>query len=183
MPLAPIADRLAKGKAQCGGDQEDRQHLHGVGQRGRILKRMGGVGIKETSSVGTHYFDRFLRGDRPHRQQLPGPLQRGEGLIRKQVLQYTLLHKQQGDNQRQRQQHPQGDAGQIDPGVAKRNDILAGEGAGQGEDHRNAAGCREEVLHRQPRHLAEIAQGGFTGIGLPVGVADKAHRGIQRQMP
>ncbi len=41
VPLAAIADRLAKSKAQRGGDQKDRQHLHGVSQGGRVLKRMG----------------------------------------------------------------------------------------------------------------------------------------------
>ena len=38
-------------------------------------------------------------------------------------------------------------------------------------------------MHRQPGHLAKATHGGFTGIGLPVGVADKAHRRIQRQVP
>ncbi|MNP57880.1 hypothetical protein D3C76_1527470 [compost metagenome] len=81
MPLTAIADRIAKGKAQCGGDQEDRQHLHGVRQRGRVLKRMSRVRIKEAAPVGTEHFDRFLGGHRSHRQQLSGPLQRGEWLI------------------------------------------------------------------------------------------------------
>ncbi len=98
-------------------------------------------------------------------------------------MQHALLDKQQGDDQRQRQQHPQGDAGQVDPGVAECGDILASKGADEGKNHRNAAGGRKEILYRQARHLAEIAQGGLSGIGLPVGITDKADRSVQRQMP
>ena len=51
------------------------------------------------------------------------------------------------------------------------------------DDHDDDAGCRrQEVLHREPHHLAEIAQAGFTGIGLPVGIGHKADCGIQRQI-
>jgi hypothetical protein len=38
--LAAIADDVAKGKAQRGRDQKDRQHLHYVAQRRRVFKRV-----------------------------------------------------------------------------------------------------------------------------------------------
>ena len=38
--LTVIAHRLAEGEAQRCRDQEDRQHLHEVGQRCGVLKRM-----------------------------------------------------------------------------------------------------------------------------------------------
>ncbi len=38
--LTVITHRFTKGKTQCGRDEENRQHLHKVGQRRRVLKRM-----------------------------------------------------------------------------------------------------------------------------------------------
>ena len=141
------------------------------------------VGVKEAAAVGPQHFYRFLRGHRPHRQHLAYPFKRGKSLIGGKALRYALLNKEQRDEQRNRQQQPEGDAGQVDPGVAQGADFLSGIGAGEGKDHRDAGGGGEEVLHRQPGHLAKTTHGGFTGIGLPVGVADKAHRRIQRQVP
>lgn len=58
--LTPIAYHLAEGEAQRRRDQEDRQHLHEIGQRGRVFKRMGGVGIEETAAVSAQQLNRFL---------------------------------------------------------------------------------------------------------------------------
>ena len=99
-----------------------------------------------------------------------------------QVLQPTLLDKQQGQQAGERQQQIEADAEQIEPGVAKTADTVTGETADQRKGHGPAAGSREEVLHRQPHHLAEVAQAGLTGIGLPVGIGHKADCGIQRQI-
>src|SRR5699024_12406249 len=65
-PLAAIARHFTKGKAQRCWDQEDRQHLHEVGQCGWVFKRMRRVGIKEATAVSTEHLDRFLRSYRPH---------------------------------------------------------------------------------------------------------------------
>ena len=47
----------------------------------------------------------------------------------------------------------------------------------------DAGGGGEEILHRHADHLAEITHGAFAGVSLPVGIADKADRGIERQIP
>ena len=43
----------------------------------------------------------------------------------------------------------------------------------------HAGGSREEVMHGKPRHLTQIAHGGFPAIRLPVGVSRKAHGSIE----
>ena len=111
------------------------------------------------------------------------PFEGGKGLVGLQILRHALLNKEQGHQQRERQQQPQGNARQIDPGIAEGRHFLPGEGAGQGEDHGDAGGGGEEILHRQADHLAEITHGAFAGVSLPVGIADKADRGIERQIP
>ncbi|MNV47870.1 hypothetical protein D3C71_1397510 [compost metagenome] len=146
--LTAIAHRITERKAQRGGDQEDSQHLYDVSQRGRVFERMRRVGIKEATAVGPEHFDRLLRRHRTHRQHLFHPFKRSVRRVGQEILQRPLLDKEQGNQQRNRQQHPQGDAREINPGVTQRVNFLTGKGAGQGEDHRDTAGGREEVLHR-----------------------------------
>ena len=91
--------------------------------------------------------------------------------------------EEQGDQQRDRQQHIQRDAEQIGPCVADGVAGAAGKGADQRKGHGDAGGGGDEVLHRQPGHLAEIAEGAFAAVGLPVGVGDEADGGVERQIP
>ncbi|MNN56203.1 hypothetical protein D3C81_1711200 [compost metagenome] len=102
--LTAVIYHVTKGETERGGDQEDRQHLYDVGQRGRVLERMRGVGVKETPAVGAQHFDRFLRCHRPHRQHLFHAFKRGVRRVGQQVLQGALLNKEQGDQQSNRQQ-------------------------------------------------------------------------------
>jgi hypothetical protein len=46
---------------------------------------------------------------------------------------------------------------------------------------RDADRRRDEIVHRQPRHLHEVAHRRFRHIGLPVGVGDEADPGVERQ--
>jgi hypothetical protein len=48
----------------------------------------------------------------------------------------------------------------------------------QGDRHRHTDRGRDEVLHRQRRHLGQVTHGGLAGVGLPVGVGDEADRGV-----
>ena len=145
--LTAVVDHIAKGKTERGGDQEDRQHFDKVGQRGWVFKRMRRVGVEEATAVSAEHLNGFLRRHRPHRQKLFCPFQRSIRRVGQQVLQGTLLNKEQRDNEGNREQYPQRDACQIDPCVAQRADILTRKGTREREDHRNAGGSREEVLH------------------------------------
>jgi len=53
----------------------------------------------------------------------------------------------------------------------------------QSDQHGQAGGGADKILHGQPGHLAEVAQAGFTAVALPVGVGDKTHRGIEGLCP
>ncbi|MNV50994.1 hypothetical protein D3C71_1430250 [compost metagenome] len=103
--------------------------------------------------------------------------------VGQEVLQRALADEEQSDQQRNRQQHIQRHAEHIDPGVADSGAGTTGEGADQRKGHGDTGRGGQEVLHRQAGHLAEIAESAFTAVGLPVGVGDKADRGIERQIP
>ena len=66
-----------KVKHSAAGISEDRQHLHEVGQRRRVLERVRGVGVEEAAAVGAEHLDGLLRGDRAHGQRL----RRGPGVF------------------------------------------------------------------------------------------------------
>ena len=183
MALTVFTGQLAEGEAQRAGDQEDGQHLHEVGQHGWVLERVRRVGAEEAAAVGAEHLDRFLRGHWPHRQRLLRTFERGDVQVRQEVLQRALADEEQGDQQRDRQQHIQRDAEQIGPGVADGLAGAAGKGADQRKGHGDAGGGGDEVLHRQPGHLAEIAESAFTAVGLPVGVGDEADGGVECQIP
>src|SRR5437879_5669176 len=51
-------------------DREDRQHLQEVAKWCGVLKRMGAVGIEESSAVRAEHLDRLLRSYRPLRDGL-----------------------------------------------------------------------------------------------------------------
>ena len=64
--LAGIADHAAEGGGETGRDQQNEQDLQQMGERGRILKGMGRVGIEEAAAVGAQFLDRLLGSDRSH---------------------------------------------------------------------------------------------------------------------
>ena len=206
--LPHVADHAAEGQGQRGRDQEDRQHLDEVGERRRILVGMRRVGVHEAAAVGAEHLDRFLRGDRAHGQGL-GRLRNGFGhgialvvldrlassvelghvvlgglhgrhvLVGIEVLDDALADQEHGIDQRDRQQHIERDAGEIDPGVADGLGRVAGETADQRDDDDDAGGGGEEVLHRQAEHLGQVAHRRFAAIALPVGVGDEADGGVE----
>ena len=57
------------------------------------------------------------------------------------------------------------------------------EAAYQGDDDGHAGGGGDEVVHRKPHHLGEVAGRQLAAVVLPVGVGDEADRGVQRQLP
>ena len=69
-PLAAVADHHAERVGKRERDQQDRDDLHEVRQRGRILEGMRGIGVEKAAAVGTELLDGFLRCDRAHGQGL-----------------------------------------------------------------------------------------------------------------
>ncbi len=97
-------------------------------------------------------------------------------------LHHALRDEQQRQHERERQQHVERAAGEVDPEVADPVGLGAGEAADQRHQHRHAGRRRDEVLHREPEHLGEVAQGGLAAVGLPVGVGGEADRGVEREL-
>ncbi len=98
-------------------------------------------------------------------------------------LRHALPDQQQRQQQAQRQQAVEGGAGHVDPEVAQRRCTAPGNAAAQRDQHGQAGGGTDKVLHGQAEHLAEVADRGLTAVGLPVGVGHEADRGVERQRP
>ena len=94
-------------------------------------------------------------------------------------MRHALPDEEQADDDRDRQQDVEDAARQIDPEIADRLRRAAREAADQRDGERNAGRGRHEIVHRQPRHLREIAHRRFGHIGLPVRVGDEAHRRVE----
>jgi transposase len=84
------ADHLAVGEDQGCRDQEHREHLDEVREARWVLERVRGVGIEDAATVGAEQLDRFLRGDRPHRDRLCEALDPVEAQVVREVLNRAL---------------------------------------------------------------------------------------------
>ena len=82
---------------------------------------------------------------------------------------------------RDRQQDSNRAADQVDPEVSEVAAVAPDEAANEGDRDGHADRGRHEVLHGQTRHLDQVALGGFTRVGLPVGVGHEADGGVPGQ--
>ncbi len=180
--LTFVADHDAEGVARGRRNDHQGQDLQHIGQRRRVFERVRRIGVEEAAPIGAEHLDRFLRRDGADGDRLVQALQRMGGDVGGEGLHHTRQAQRDGENQRQRQQDVKIGADHIDPEIADAVGGLARQAANERHHHRQAFGRGEEVLHRQTDHLAEVAHGRFTGIGLPVGVGNKAGRRIERQV-
>ena len=168
----------------------------------RVLVGMRRIGVEEAAAVGAELLDRLLRGDGPQRQGLllrrgalhdgaaglvihgiagrielwllvGEGLEGGDVLVGAEVLHHALPHEQDRQHGRDRQQDVERRAGDVDPEVADGPGAVAGKAAAERDDDHDAGGSGEEVLHREPGHLREIAHRGLARVALPVGVGDE----------
>ena len=91
-------------------------------------------------------------------------------------------YKKMADHDRERQQHVQRDAREIDPEIADRFRGAAGEAADERDGDGDTRSRRQEVLHGEADHLDEIAHGRLAAIALPVGVGQEADGGVVGQI-
>ena len=180
--LALVADHAAEHIGERRPDREDREHLHEVRQRRRILEGMRGVGVEEAAAVGAEHLDRDLRGDRADRDGLLGAFQRGCLDIRPERLRHALPDQEQRVDNADRHQDVERATGDIDPEVADRLHRSARKAADQRDREHDAGRRRQEVLVRQPEHLRQIGERAFAAVVLPVGVGDEAHGRVERQV-
>jgi hypothetical protein len=171
-----------EGARQGEADHQQQEDFQPVGPRGRILKRVSGIGVIEPAAVGAELLDRLLAGHRTAGHRLLRAAEGGHHL----VVEVEILDRATGDEQdrardRDGQQDAKYRAHQVHPEVPQLAGAPTGEPAHQRDRDRHADRGRHEVLDRQPRHLHEVTVGGLTGVGLPVGVGDEADRGVPRQ--
>ena len=103
-------------------------------------------------------------------------------VVRLEVLHDALRHQHERTSQAQRQKHPQRRAREIDPEVAQRRALPAGDAPDERDGKGDADGGRDEVVEREAGHLREVAHGALAAIGLPVGVRREGHRRVERQV-
>ena len=149
----------------------------------RVLERMRRVDAEEATTVGAQLLDRNLAGGRAERNDLIDALHRHGIHVLREGLRHALPDQVQRQQQAQRQQAVEGGAGHVDPEVAQGLGRFATDAAAQRNQHGQAGGGADEVLHGEADHLAEVAQRRFTAVGLPVGVGHEADGGVERQRP
>ena len=180
--LALVADHATEDVGERRAKGEDRDHLDEVRQGGRVLERVGGIGVEEPAPVGAQHLDRDLGGDRPNRDRLLRAFERCRFNVRRQRLRDALPDEKQGIRDAERQQHVKGAAGDIDPEAADGADRRAGETPDEGHRQHDARSSRQEVLVREPEHLGEVRERALAAVVLPVGVRDKAGGRVEGQI-
>ena len=84
---------------------------------------------------------------------------------------------------RDRQQHVEQRPHEVLPEVAEAAAAARGDAADQRDGDADADGGGDEVLHRQPRHLAEVRHRRLAAVVLPVRVGDERRRGVEGHVP
>jgi hypothetical protein len=99
-------------------------------------------------------------------------------------LQDALRDQDDRGDEREREQHVERGPEQVHPEVP---DVVpagtVGEGADERHGDRDADAGGDEVLHRQPGHLAEVGHGGLAAVELPVRVRHERGDGVERHVP
>src|SRR5215470_2312367 len=131
-----LAERMGQSRA----NGEDAEHLEKICDRRRILERMRTVGIEESTTVSTPFLDDFLRGNRALCDGLRGngihyrlalAVHRGpavgadalhllrfdqlDHVVRLQVLNDTLRHKEKGTDYAEWQKNPETATNEVNP--------------------------------------------------------------------
>ena len=177
--LALVADHAAEDVGERRADREDRDHLHEVRQRRRVLERMRGVGVEEAAAIGAEHLDRDLRGDRADRDGLLGAFQRGGVDISAERLRDALPDQEQRIRHADRDEDVERAARHIDPEIADGAGRMPSKAANQRDCQDDAGRRRQIVLMGQAEHLHEVRHRAFAAVVLPVGVGDKADRCIE----
>ena len=180
--LALVARVSSERVGEREGHGEHQEHLDEVGQRCRVLERVGRVRVQETATVVAQLLDDFLRGDRAEGDGLLGSLQRGRGGRGVQRLGHALPDEEDGEDNRDRKEDVEDAAGQVHPEAAERLRAPPGETANERDRDGLAGGGRGEVADGQDQHLAQVAGPGLARVVLPVGVRLEADRRVERQV-
>ncbi len=159
-------------------DQQDGEHLEEVRDAVRVLERDGRVRVEVATSVRAELLDGDLRGDGAARDRLLSALERRHGLVAGERLRDALGDEDDREDDGERQEDVGERAIEVDPEVPELPRRAAGEPAHEGREHRHPDRGRDEVLHGQARHLAEVGHRALARVVLPVRVRDEARRRV-----
>ncbi len=176
--LGIAAERVGEGERE----REHRDHLDEVGQRGRILERVGGVGVEEPAAVVAQLLDELLGRHRATGDDLLRALQGGDRGRSVERLGDALPDEHDGADDRDREEDVQDAAGEVHPVVADGRGAASGQPAHQRDGHGQPGSGRREVADGQERHLDEMARPGLARVVLPVRVGFEADRGVEREV-
>ena len=151
---------------------------------------MRGIGVKEAAAVCAQHFDGDLGGRRALGQRLGGScgdirsirLNRRQAVIRFKILDDSLRHQENGEDEGERKQKVEVDPDEVGPEIPDRTGGVPGQASDEGGRHGDPDRGRDEVMEDEADHLGEIGQRRFPRIVLPVGVGDEAGRGIEGQV-
>ena len=177
--LLLVLDHAPIGVGEGEGDEEQAGDLEQVGQAVGGGERVGRVGVPEAAAVGAELLDGLLARHRAAGNGLHVALHSGDLGGAVEVLDDPPPHEDDGKHHGERQEHPQGGPGEVHPEVADGDAPAARQAPDQGDGHGEADGGGHEVLHREARHLGEVAHGELTPVVLPVCVGDEAPRGVE----
>ena len=149
----------------------------------RVLERDGGVRVVEAAAVRPELLDRDLRGDRAARDRLLRALERRGG--RRAV---ERLDDAPGD-EHDREHRSRAAAGcRRATGRGRPRSSRASLVERRAKPRMTAASTaipsagRDEVLHREPGHLAQVRHRVLAAVVLPVRVRDEARRRVHRDV-
>ena len=180
--LPAVADEAPEGEDDGDRDHQHLPDLHEVRQRRRVLEGMRGVHVEEAAAIGAELLDRDLAGDGPMAMVCFAPSSVVASTEASMVCGSPSATSRMRRDEGERQEDVEGRAGHVGPEVADRARLGAGKAADQRHRQGKACGGGEEVLHRQPGHLREVAHGGLAAIGLPVRVGDERDGGVEGEI-
>ena len=168
------ADHAAEHEDQTERDQELEEELEVAGERRRALERDGRVRVVEAAAVRAEVLDGDLRRDRATRDQLLAALERRRRRVPREGLHDALRHEHERGDEREREEDVGDRSIEVDPEVAERLRGAAREAADHGDQDGHPDSGRDEVLHGEPGHLAQVRHRRLAGVELPVRVRQEA---------
>ena len=149
----------------------------------RVLERDGRVRVVEAAAVRAELLDRDLRRGRAARDRLLArPRASSRSRARRTSATTPCETSTTARIERERQQDVDERPVEVDPEVAERRRRAAREAADHRGEHGHPERGRDEVLHREPGHLAQVRHRVLAAVVLPVRVRDEARGRVHRDV-
>jgi hypothetical protein len=165
-----------------GRDEQDREDREEVRESRGVLERDGGVRVVEAAAVRPELLDRDLTGGGAARDRLLRAFERRRGRVSVEGLDDALRDQDHRQDDAERQQDVGHRSVEVAPEVPEPGRGTARDPADDGGQHGHPDARGDEVLHREPGHLAQVGHGELAAVVLPVRVRDEARGRVQRDV-